>query len=411
MPPPSLAQQKILLAQFVSLTGVSERQATRYLKSTGYKLNEAVDASWLPALHSRRRRRRRRRRRHGDDDQTTTTQQFRDACIPCIGPRMMLGWKGVKQHLPSKVAKAVPLLLSKKKREKHGANGSAKDDPGRYILLWMTGETGTSIKTEILHWTESSVANVYQVMALHHFFTFVVFAQDAPFYMNSANEAKGPSPLDAKLDALFDSLRDDENDEKDKLELESTMGYLSEKLNVSLENAELFVVLELVQAPSVGEITRAGFIDGWKASGAGASHQEHASHVRKLISDLSSDSALFKKVYRYAFVAGREKDQKSLGLENALIYWSMLFSAPGMAWKGKHDWLELWKTFLGEKWTRSVNRDMWNMILEFALKTKKDESLSFWSEDGAWPSVIDDFVEWCKQKGIGKTETMDVDEQ
>lgn len=60
---------------------------------------------------------------------------------------------------------------------------------------------------------------------------------------------------------------DDENDEKDKLELESTMGYLSEKLNVSLENAELFVVLELVQAPSVGEITRVGFIDGWKASG------------------------------------------------------------------------------------------------------------------------------------------------
>ncbi|EHK46699.1 uncharacterized protein TrAtP1_005328 [Trichoderma atroviride] len=275
MPPPSLAQQKILLAQFVSLTGVSERQATRYLKSTGYKLNEAVDA----------------------------------------------------------------------------------------------------------------------------------------FYMNSANEAKGPSPLDSKLDALFDSLRDDENDEKDKLELESTMGYLSEKLNVSLENAELFVVLELVQAPSVGEITRTGFIDGWKASGAGASHQEHASHVRKLISDLSSDSALFKKVYRYAFVAGREKDQKSLALENALIYWSMLFSAPGMAWKGKHDWLELWKAFLGEKWTRSVNRDMWNMILEFALKTIKDESLSFWSEDGAWPSVIDDFVEWCKQKGIGKSETMDVDDQ
>jgi DCN1-like protein 1/2 len=144
---------------------------------------------------------------------------------------------------------------------------------------------------------------------------------------------------------------------------------------------------------------------------AGASHQEHASYVRKLISDLSSDSALFKKVYRYAFIAGREKDQKSLALENALIYWSMLFSAPGMAWKGKHDWLELWKTFLGEKWTRSVNRDMWNMILEFALKTIKDESLSFWNEDGAWPSIIDDFVEWCKQKGIGKSETMDVDNQ
>ena len=56
---------------------------------------------------------------------------------------------------------------------------------------------------------------------------------------------------------------DDKTDEKDKMELDSTMGYLSEKLQVSLENAELFVVLELVQAPTVGEITRRGFVDGW----------------------------------------------------------------------------------------------------------------------------------------------------
>lgn len=143
----------------------------------------------------------------------------------------------------------------------------------------------------------------------------------------------------------------------------------------------------------------------------GPSHPEHAAHVRKLISSLSKDSALFKRVYKYAFVAGREKDQKSLGLENALIYWNMLFSAPGMKWKGKQDWLELWKSFLSEKWTRSVNRDMWNMVLEFALKSNSDETLSFWSEDGAWPSVIDDFVQWCRLKGIGKPETMDVDGQ
>lgn len=125
---------------------------------------------------------------------------------------------------------------------------------------------------------------------------------------------------------------------------------------------------------------------------------------------LSSDPALFKKVYRYAFVGGREKDQKALGLDNALIYWNMLFSPPGMAWKTRnHNWLELWKEFLGEKWTRSVNKDMWNMVLEFAVKSMDDESLSFWSEDGAWPSVIDDFVEWCKAKGIARVEAMDVD--
>jgi DCN1-like protein 1/2 len=44
MPPPSANQQKVLIAQFVSLTGQTERQATRYLKNAGFKLNEAVDA-------------------------------------------------------------------------------------------------------------------------------------------------------------------------------------------------------------------------------------------------------------------------------------------------------------------------------------------------------------------------------
>ncbi len=45
------------------------------------------------------------------------------------------------------------------------------------------------------------------------------------------------------------------------------MEYLSNKLKVSIENAELFIALELVQAPSVGEITRKGYVDGWKATG------------------------------------------------------------------------------------------------------------------------------------------------
>lgn len=274
MPPPSSSQQKVLAAQFVALTGASERQALKYLKSTGYKINEAVDA----------------------------------------------------------------------------------------------------------------------------------------FY--SSNDAKGPSPIESQLETLFDSLRDNSRDDKDKMELESTMTYLDSKLDVNLENAELFIALEILQAPSVGEITRRGFVDGWRATGAGTSTSEHAAHIKALSSSLATNTALFKKVYRYTFVAGREADQKALSLENAMVYWSMLFSPPGMIWKSKsQDWLELWKTFLNEKWTRSVNKDMWNMTLEFAVKSMADESLSFWNEDGAWPSVIDDFVEWCRASGIGKSESMEVDDE
>lgn len=43
------------------------------------------------------------------------------------------------------------------------------------------------------------------------------------------------------------------------------MGYLT-SLGLNPESGEVFVALELVQAPSLGEITRQGFIDGWKTT-------------------------------------------------------------------------------------------------------------------------------------------------
>ena len=115
-------------------------------------------------------------------------------------------------------------------------------------------------------------------------------------------------------------------------------------------------------------------------------------------------------MYRYTFVAGKEGDQRALSLENATEFWKVLFSPPGMPWRtASRDWLDLWMRFLDERWTRSVNRDMWNQTLEFAVRVMEEDSLAFWSEDGAWPSVIDDFVAWCKAKGIGQASEMDMD--
>lgn len=85
----------------------------------------------------------------------------------------------------------------------------------------------------------------------------------------------------------------------------------------------------------------------------------------------------------------------------------MLFKKPGQAWVGGAagvDWLAEWIAFLRGNWTRSVSRDMWNQTFEFAVKSREDESLGFWSEDGAWPGVVDEFVAWYRRKS-----EMDVD--
>lgn len=45
------------------------------------------------------------------------------------------------------------------------------------------------------------------------------------------------------------------------------MKYLKDDLKINIEDAELFVALELLQAPSIGEISRKGYVEGWKIRG------------------------------------------------------------------------------------------------------------------------------------------------
>jgi DCN1-like protein 1/2 len=120
--------------------------------------------------------------------------------------------------------------------------------------------------------------------------------------------------------------------------------------------------------------------------------------------------ALFKQVYRHTFICGREKGQKALPLENAITYWQIMFSPPGRPWvTASTDWTELWVGFLKAKWTKSVNKDMWNQTGEFFQKSLQDDTLSFWGEDGAWPGVIDDFVAYAKEKRGSAPEGMETD--
>ncbi len=133
-------------------------------------------------------------------------------------------------------------------------------------------------------------------------------------------------------------------------------------------------------------------------------------YVAGQIKQLSTDMVLFKKVYKHVFVCAKEKGQKALPLDNAIVYWTLLFSFPGMEWAtATTNWIKLWVEFLNTKWTKSVNKDMWNQTAHFFEKTMEDDTLSFWSEDGAWPGVIDQFVEYVKKERGDTADTMETD--
>jgi DCN1-like protein 1/2 len=218
-------------------------------------------------------------------------------------------------------------------------------------------------------------------------------------------------------------------DEEDKTGVNGTMRYLQD-LGLNLESAEILVPLEIVQAPALAEMSKEGFVEGWKTVGCVSPHVEFGllltqylsadtipkqkSYVAGQLKQLSTDMALFKKVYRHTFVCSREQGQKALPLENALVYWEMIFNSPGKPWITgtppiATNWTNLWIEFLRANWTKTVNKDMWNQTFEFFQKTMQDETLSFWSEDGAWPGVIDEFVAYVKEKRGDLPDTMETD--
>jgi hypothetical protein len=62
------------------------------------------------------------------------------------------------------------------------------------------------------------------------------------------------------------SIPDQKTDENDTIGVEGTMKYFGD-LAVDLESVECLVPMEIVQAPTLGEITKDGFVDGWKTIG------------------------------------------------------------------------------------------------------------------------------------------------
>jgi len=107
------------------------------------------------------------------------------------------------------------------------------------------------------------------------------------------------------------------------------------------------------------------------------------------------DSSNFKKIYRYAFDFCREKDQRSLDIETGKTMLDLLL---------RDIWphIDLFVEYLNQTKYKVINRDQWNSILEF-IRTV-DRTFSNYDVEGAWPVLLDEFVEYVQKKDMAKLE-------
>ncbi|SPP84732.1 DCN1-like protein 5 isoform X2 [Drosophila guanche] len=108
-------------------------------------------------------------------------------------------------------------------------------------------------------------------------------------------------------------------------------------------------------------------------------------YLRSILNDANS----FKSIYRYAYDFAKDSDQRSMDIITAKAMLSLLL--------GKH-WplYTQFAQFLEQSKYKVINKDQWCNILEFSRTICMD--LSNYDIDGAWPVMLDEFVEWMRMQ-------------
>jgi len=247
------------------------------------------------------------------------------------------------------------------------------------FMSFTSSERNTAVKHLKLHdWNQEAAVNGY-------------FSGGGASSLPSSSSKSG-------LNKVFDKYRDDKTT-PDTIGVTGMMGYLGD-LKVELEDIGMLAVSEIIQCPTMGEITREGFTDGWSSLNCDTVDKQKA-YMKNLLKSLPTSKDTFTRIYKYTYNIGRTGNQKSVMLDTAIEYWKVLFGSQfsPVRWNtANNPWLDWWVDFLTTKWKKSVNKDVWNETLKFAQQTLEDESLGFWTEESSWPSVVDEFVEWVKEK-------------
>lgn len=168
-----------------------------------------------------------------------------------------------------------------------------------------------------------------------------------------------------------------------------------EDIGVEPENVVMLVLAWKMGAHNMGFFTMQEWLRGLTDLQCDTVHklQGKLDYLRSLL----NDQTLFKSIYRYAYDFARDKDQRSMDVETGKAMLQLLL---GRRWP----LLPSFCSFLDRSSYRVLNKDQWCNILEFSRSVLPD--LSNYDVDGAWPVMLDEFVDWLKGMEGGAISTV-----
>ena len=190
----------------------------------------------------------------------------------------------------------------------------------------------------------------------------------------------GGSTNPEQVEATYATYRADDDDE----EMVGAEGIerFCEDIGIDAMDPVILVVSLKMGAQTMGKYTKEEFTSGLRRMGA-----DTAAKIKSKIPELRKeleDERGFKEVYEFSFGFAKEPDQKSLPLEIACAMWKVLLT-------GKWALVDEWCEFLEKDHGKPITHDTWSQALEFSRQIGPD--LEGYDPAGAWPYLIDEFVE------------------